>query len=110
MRGLVEEAQHEMEEHEKGPVLDLVIVAGQQRIEHYEIAAYGTVAELAKAMGETELGDLLGQTPAEEKAQDEKLTEVTRSSILPAALEETEGEREEAGEKPAPREKSARGR
>lgn len=110
MRGLVEEAQHEMEEHEKGPVLDLVIVAGQQRIEHYEIAAYGTMTELAKAMGETEVGDLLGQTLAEEKAQDEKLTDVTRSSILPAALEEAEGEQEEAGEKPAPRKKSARGR
>jgi hypothetical protein len=43
MRGLVEEAQHEIEEqYEKGPILDLVIVAGMQRIEHYEIAAYGT--------------------------------------------------------------------
>jgi ferritin-like metal-binding protein YciE len=42
MRGLVEEAQHSIEEHNKGPVLDLVIVAGMQRIEHYEIAAYGT--------------------------------------------------------------------
>jgi ferritin-like metal-binding protein YciE len=39
MRGLVEEAQHEIDENEKGPVLDLVIVAGMQRIEHYEIAA-----------------------------------------------------------------------
>ena len=43
MRGLVEEAQHEdRRRHEKGPILDLVIVAGMQRIEHYEIAAYGT--------------------------------------------------------------------
>ena len=42
MRGLVEEAQHEIEEHdEKGPILDLVIVAGMQRIEHDDIAAYG---------------------------------------------------------------------
>src|ERR1700756_3155849 len=46
MRGLVEEAQHEMEDHDKGPVADLVIVASMQRIEHYEIAAYGTMAEL----------------------------------------------------------------
>ena len=86
MRGLVEEAQHEMEEYEKGPVLDLVIVASQQRMEHYEIAAYGTMVELAKAMGQTEIADLLAQTLAEEKAQDEQLTEVTRSAILPAAL------------------------
>jgi hypothetical protein len=54
MRGLVEEAQHEIEEHEKGPILDLVIVAGMQRIEHYEIAAYGTDVTLAKALGEGE--------------------------------------------------------
>lgn len=110
MRGLVEEAQHEIEEHDKGPILDLVVVAGQQRIEHYEIAAYGTMADLAKAMGEDEVGDLLAQTLAEEKAQDEKLTEVTRSAILPMALEETEGEQEEDTEKPARRKTSTRSR
>jgi ferritin-like metal-binding protein YciE len=86
MRGLVEEAQHELEEHDKGPVLDLVIVASQQRVEHYEIAAYGTMVELSKAMGETEVADLLSGILAEEKAQDEKLTEITRGTILPAAL------------------------
>jgi ferritin-like metal-binding protein YciE len=95
MRGLVEEASHEMEEHDKGPLLDLVIVASQQRIEHYEIAAYGTMVELAKAMGENEVGDLLAGILAEEKAQDEKLTEVTRASILPAALQEGEEEEED---------------
>jgi ferritin-like metal-binding protein YciE len=112
MRGLVEEAQHEMEDHDKGPILDLVIVAGQQRIEHYEIAAYGTMAELAKAMGQDEAGELLGRTLAEEKAQDEKLTEVTRSSILPLALEETEGDQaeEEEAERPARRKSSPRSR
>jgi ferritin-like metal-binding protein YciE len=98
MRGLVEEAQHEMEEHEKGPVLDLVIVAGQQRMEHYEIAAYGTMAELAKALGEDEVAELLGTTLAEEKAQDERLTEVTRGAILPAALGEGEEDEEDEGE------------
>ena len=75
MRGLVEEAQHELEEHDKGPVLDLVIVASQQRIEHYEIAAYGTMVELSKALGETKVADLLAGILAEEKAQDEKLAE-----------------------------------
>ena len=56
MRGLVEEAQHQIEEHdEKGPILDLVIVAGMQRIEHYEIAAYGTDVALAEALGEKEV-------------------------------------------------------
>ena len=86
MRGLVEEGQHELEEHDKGPVLDLVIVASQQRIEHYEISAYGTMVELAKALKQTKVADLLATTLAEEKAQDERLTELTRSSLLPTAL------------------------
>jgi ferritin-like metal-binding protein YciE len=86
MRGLVEEAQHEMEDYEKGPVLDLVIVAGQQRIEHYEIAAYGTMVEFSRALGQEEVARLLETTLAEEKTQDQLLTEVTRSAILPMAL------------------------
>src|ERR1700712_93925 len=86
MRGLVEEAQHEMEEHEKGPVLDLVIVAGMQRIEHYEIAAYGTDVTLAKALGEQEAVKLLSETLEEEKQTDLKLTEVTEQHIMAAAL------------------------
>jgi ferritin-like metal-binding protein YciE len=100
MRGLVEEAQQEQEEHDKGPILDLVIVAALQRIEHYEIAAYGTMAELANALEESEVAGLLAETLAEEKAQDARLTEVTRSSVLPAALEE--GEEVEIEDAPAP--------
>ena len=69
MRGLVEEAQHEIEEHdEKGPILDLVIVAGMQRIEHYEIAAYGTDVALAEALGEKEVADLLSADARGRKA------------------------------------------
>jgi len=86
MRGLVEEAQHEIEEHDKGPILDLVIVAGMQRIEHYEIAAYGTDIALAQALGEKEIVKLLTETLAEEKQTDLKLTEVTQQHIMPAAM------------------------
>jgi ferritin-like metal-binding protein YciE len=106
MRGLVEEAQQEQAERDKGPVLDLVIIASLQRIEHYEIAAYGTMAELANALEEAEVAELLAETLAEEKAQDAKLTEVTRNSVLPAALREGEpdpDEEEEAEEAPARR-------
>lgn len=98
MRGLVEEAQHELEEHEKGPVLDLIIVASQQRVEHYEISAYGTMVELSKAIGETEVAEVLAGILAEEKKQDEKLTEVTRSTLLPTALSSAESEEEDGGE------------
>src|ERR1700709_61997 len=59
MRGLVEEAQHEISEHDKGPILDLVIVAGTTRMEHYEIAAYGTNIALARALGEQDAVSLL---------------------------------------------------
>jgi len=86
MRGLVEEAQHTIEEHEKGPIMDLVIVAGMQRIEHYEISAYGTAIALADALKETEVSRLLNETLEEEKQTDIKLTEVTQQRIMPEAL------------------------
>lgn len=86
MRGLVEEAQHEVEDHEKGPILDLVIVPGMQRIEHYEIAAYGTDIALAKALGESDVMQLLSETLEEEKQTDLKLTEVTANHLMAAAM------------------------
>ena len=86
MRGLVEEAQHEIESHDKGPIMDLVIVAGMQRIEHYEIAAYGTDVALAQALGEKQIVALLQQTLDEEKQTDRKLTEVTQQSLMAAAM------------------------
>jgi ferritin-like metal-binding protein YciE len=98
MRGLVEEAQHEIEEHDqKGPILDLVIVAGMQRIEHYEIAAYGTGIALAQAVGENDVAALLTETLDEEKQTDLKLTEVTQKTIMPAALAEEEGGEDRSG-------------
>jgi ferritin-like metal-binding protein YciE len=103
MRGLVEEAQHDIDEQDgKGPILDLVIVAGMQRIEHYEIAAYGTDIALAKALGEQELVTLLSETLEEEKMTDKKLTEVTEQSIMPEALgSEGETDDESPGRKKA---------
>jgi ferritin-like metal-binding protein YciE len=87
MRGLVEEATHEIGEQDgKGPILDLVIVGSMQRIEHYEIAAYGTDIALAKALGEKEVMELLTLTLEEEKETDLKLTEVTAQHVMPAAM------------------------
>ena len=82
MRGLIEEAQHEVEEYEKGPVLDIVIVAAVQKIEHYEIASYGTTASLAKALGEEKVGQILGEILEEEKQTDLKLTELTQQVLM----------------------------
>jgi len=87
MRGLIEEAQSELEDHDKGPILDAVIVGAQQRMEHYEIAAYGTLAALAKAAGQQEIADLMAQTLQEEKQADEKLTQLAESELNPAAIQ-----------------------
>ncbi|MEJ0020583.1 MAG: DUF892 family protein [Acetobacteraceae bacterium] len=86
MRGLVEEAQHSIEEHDKGPIMDLVIVAGMQRIEHYEISAYGTNMALATALGERDVAKLMAATLEEEKQTDLKLTEVTEQHLMAAAM------------------------
>ncbi len=87
MRGLIEEAQSELEDHDKGPLLDAVIVGAQQRMEHYEIAAYGTIAALAKAAGQQEIADLMAQTLQEEKQADERLTQLAESELNPAAIQ-----------------------
>jgi len=104
MRGLVEEAQHTIEEHEKGPILDLVIIAGMQRIEHYEISAYGTNIALATALGEEDVAELLNETLEEEKETDLKLTEVAQQYIMGPAMGE------EADEDGADNGRSARSR
>jgi len=95
MKGLIEEAQTHMEEVEKGPVLDCAIIGALQRVEHYEIAAYGTVATLAEAMGQEEVKELLGETLEEEKETDERLTQVAQS-VNSEAL--NEGGEEEGSE------------
>jgi ferritin-like metal-binding protein YciE len=106
MRGLVEEATNEIGEQDgKGPILDLVIVAGMQRIEHYEIAAYGTDIALAKALDENDIADLLTKTLEEEKQTDLKLTEVTERHLMAAAMAE-----HETGDEPANRRKPAAAR
>lgn len=98
MRGIIEEGQHELEDHEKGPLMDTLIVAAQQRMEHYEIASYGTMAALAKAAGQQEVAELLAQTLQEEKQTDEKLTRLAESELNPAMLEAAAGA-EAAGDK-----------
>src|SRR5258706_899297 len=70
MEGLIEEGQEEIDEIGKGPVLDTALIAAAQKVEHYEIAAYGSLIALAKQLGETASVNLLGDTLKEEKATD----------------------------------------
>lgn len=111
MKGLIEEAQESIEEIEQGPVLDVAIIAAAQRIEHYEIAAYGTVAALAEAMGQDEIKTLLTETLNEEKQTDELLTNVSQQVNAEAFSDSDEGkedDEEEAENEPAAKKAAAK--
>ena len=76
MEGLIEEGSEVMEEDYEGSVMDAALIAAAQRVEHYEIAGYGTVRSMAETLGEDTHVSLLEQTLDEEKETDEKLTEL----------------------------------
>jgi ferritin-like metal-binding protein YciE len=88
MDGLAAEAERIISEHKPGPMLDVMLIAAAQGIEHHEIAAYGTMRSLARSSGMDQIATLLEQTLQEEKATDEKLTVLAESEINPAALEQ----------------------
>ena len=81
MKGLVEEGQEAMEEDATPEVLDAALIAAAQRVEHYEIAGYGTVRSYAKLLGNSEAAKLLQQTLDEEGNTDKKLTKLAESTI-----------------------------
>lgn len=81
MDGLIKEGQEIMESTEPGPVRDAGIIAASQKIEHYEIATYGTLCAFAKTLGQDEAAALLHQTLAEEKDADITLTEAAYNTI-----------------------------
>ena len=78
MEGLIAEGSEVMEEDYEGSVLDAALIGAAQRVEHYEIAGYGTVRALAEQLGETEHVSLLEETLEEEKETDEKLTDLAK--------------------------------
>lgn len=81
MEGLIKEGDGILEETELGAVRDAGIIAASQKIEHYEIASYGTLAAHAKTLGEDEAAALLEETLNEEKEADVTLTEAAYNSI-----------------------------
>lgn len=87
MNGLIMEATEIMEECEEGSMRDAGIISAGQKIEHYEIATYGTLRQFAETLGLTEAADLLDATLEEEKMADEKLSEVAMSAINVEASE-----------------------
>ncbi|HVF95711.1 MAG TPA: ferritin-like domain-containing protein [Flavisolibacter sp.] len=89
MEGLVKEANALMEELPKGTMVrDAGLIIAAQKVEHYEIAAYGSLVQLAKTMRQNEIADVLAQTLEEEKQADQTLTELAVSGINIAAENE----------------------
>jgi ferritin-like metal-binding protein YciE len=85
MQGLVSEGKEVIDEDFEGEVKDAALISAAQRVEHYEIAAYGTVRTYAEILGEQSAVDLLEKTLQEEKETDEKLTELAQSINVEAA-------------------------
>lgn len=89
MEGLSKEGENIIESTEAGTATrDVGIILASQKVEHYEIATYGGIHQLAITLGLDEVADLLAETLAEEKAADEKLTGVAENSINYKAAEE----------------------
>ncbi|HMJ70816.1 MAG TPA: DUF892 family protein [Cyclobacteriaceae bacterium] len=78
MEGLVEENKKIVREFQRGAVRDAALIIGCQKIEHYEIAVYGSLCELCDVLGEERAGDLLGRTLEEEEDTDELLSEIAQ--------------------------------
>ncbi len=99
MVGLVKEGGEALAEGYEGNVLDAALIGAAQRVEHYEIAAYGTARAIAEQLGETKHSYLLSETLAEEKETDEKLTELSIEANSGGSLadEDVDAEKVEAG-------------
>jgi ferritin-like metal-binding protein YciE len=107
MVGLIQEGDEMMDQEFEDGVKDAALISAAQRVEHYEIAAYGCVKTWAGLLGEKEAQDLLEQTLNEEKEADQKLTEIAEEINIEAVSEaqtsESGSESEEEEHKPATR-------
>ncbi len=90
MAGLIEEAENLMSESDEGVMRDAAIISAAQKVEHYEIASYGTLRSFAQTLGLTEAVEILETTLEEEKNADMTLTSVAESAINLEAAEEAE--------------------
>jgi len=94
MEGLIQEGRKTISEFERGPVRDSALIIGAQKIEHYEIAAYGSLCELADVLGEGKIHDILGRTLDEEEETDATLSDIAQD-VNDEAYELSESQYEE---------------
>jgi ferritin-like metal-binding protein YciE len=85
MEGLLSEAKEMMGDYKNDPAIDAVLIAGAQKVEHYEIASYGTLCAWAEQMGHARALEFLRTSLEEEKAADEKLTRIAENAANPHA-------------------------
>jgi ferritin-like metal-binding protein YciE len=95
MEGIIEEGKEILEEDGPQEVIDAAIIAAAQRVEHYEIAAYGCLRTYAQLLGYDEADRLLGETLAEEEAADKTLTALGEGGINQAAVAAGTAEKDE---------------
>ena len=102
MKGLIEEGEeHAKEDYDDDDLRDAMIIGSAQRVEHYEIAGYGTAIAHARLLGFDDVVELLESTLAEEKAADVKLTQIAEAIVnLEAAVDDGDDEEESAGNRP----------
>jgi ferritin-like metal-binding protein YciE len=94
MKGLIEEGQEIMSEDATEELMDAAIIGAAQRVEHYEIAAYGTARTFAERLGRDEIAGMLQETLDEEGEADHKLTEISENLL--SSFSEGEGQEMEA--------------
>jgi ferritin-like metal-binding protein YciE len=95
MRNLIKEGDDMISEAEDAATRDAVMIAAAQKVEHYEIAAYGTMRTWANVLGHDEVARLLEETLNEEKETDQNLTQIAESFVNQASAEEGDEEEEE---------------
>jgi ferritin-like metal-binding protein YciE len=108
MEGLVEEGKEMIDDEFEGETLDSGLISAAQRVEHYEIAAYGTVRAFAEILGQDQAVQLLEQTLQEEKDTDQKLTDLASEINVQAAGGSATESDEESEKQPQRKGKSAR--
>ena len=96
MEGLVDEAREIIDTVPQGALRDAALIAGAQKAEHYEIASYGTLCALARQMGHQDAARLLDQTLQEEKATDQKLTELAEQGANQQAAQVSQASQKQA--------------
>ncbi len=97
MKGLLKEGNGHMKKAPAGALRDAVIITGAQKVEHYEMASYGTARTYAQVLGQQQVARLLEQTLKEEKAADRTLTDIAEGSVNEDAAQEFQAHSSEEG-------------